>query len=299
MNRFMIGQYGCYDQKKHLRDFRDGFYGVEACLLGDEDIKKLLHTAKSEKFCLGIHFPLRAQRWKYRDPQFLSKDKHIKRSSYKNMSEEINFLKGVRPKYILFHYPKPVLLDKSVDWTNWRFADNTEFCFDEDYSYQELINNSEELFLWLTEISIQNHFTPVLEFDALNKYIYGSDFLEVLLNEYSEIRICLDIGRLHLQDKIDKSFDSFAFTKRFAKYAEVIHLWNVKVTSNLEKSHFPVLPNLSPKEGWADVEKYLEIINQENKSCKILFEHRSDLISDAELDTCYNWIKMILSDGCY
>lgn len=57
MNRFMIGQYGCYDQKKHLRDFRDGFYGVEACLLGDEDIKKLLHTVKSEKFCLGIHFP--------------------------------------------------------------------------------------------------------------------------------------------------------------------------------------------------------------------------------------------------
>jgi len=65
----------------------------------------------------------------------------------------------------------------------------------------------------------------------LNRYVYDSELLEILLRKCLGIKLCLDIGRLHLQDKLDKNFDSHEFTKRFAKYAEVIHLWNVKVTS--------------------------------------------------------------------
>lgn len=297
MNRFMIGQYGYFNQDKHIRDFKDSFYGVEACLLEDDtQIKQLIETAKYEKFNIGIHFPLRAHRWKLRDPQFLSKDNEIRNSSYMYMRDEINFLQEVMPKYILFHYPKPVILAKSVNWTTWRFADGSEYYYEDEYSYKEFIEKSEELFTWLTEISIKHEFIPVLELDALNKYVYDSDLLEILLNRYSQVRLCLDIGRLHLQDKLDKNFNSFDVTSRFAKYAEVIHLWNVKVNNNLEHSHFPVLPNLLPEEGWADIEKYLNIIKKENKSCKILFEHRSDLISDKELDLCYRWVNNILSD---
>lgn len=140
----------------------------------------------------------------------------------------------------------------------------------------------------------KNKFTPVLELDALNRYIYDTDILEMLLERYPRIRLCLDIGRLHIQDKIDSNFDSYKFTKRFAKYAEVIHLWNVKVTSNLENSHFLVLPSLKPEEGWADIESYLNIIREENSTCKINFEHRSDLITDEELENCYNWVNNLL-----
>lgn len=295
MERFMIGQFGCYNREKQIRDFRSNFFGVEACLIEDDtDIKKLINKAEHDKFKIGVHFPLRAKGWKLRDPQFLSKDEEIRRSSYEYIKDEISFLKHVNTAYILFHYPKPVVLDEKVDWSNWRFADDTEYYWESEYPYEDFKSNSEELFKWLEDISILHSFTPILEFDALNKYLYQYDLLEHLLGKYPRIRLCLDIGRLHLQDKLDENFDGLTFTKRFAKYAEVIHLWNVKVASNIGNSHFPALPNLSPEEGWADIEAYLNIIGKENKTCKILFEHRSELITDEELDCCYNWVKSLL-----
>lgn len=293
----MIGQFGHYNSDKHKRDFKDSFYGVEACLLKDDtDIHELITAANKGKFNIGIHFPLRSGAWRLRDPQFLSKDDVIRKSSFESMKDELEFLKDIKPKYVLFHYPKPVILDSSVNWTNWRFADETEYYYESDFTFGDFIEKSEKFFLWLNEMGYKNEFTPVLELDVINRYIYDSDILETLLDKYKKIRLCLDIGRLHLQDKIDVNFDAYKFTKRFAKYAEVIHLWNVKVTNNIEGAHFPVLPSLEPEQGWADIELYLKIIREENATCKILFEHRSDLITDEELESCYNWINKLLKN---
>ena len=129
----------------------------------------------------------------------------------------------------------------------------------------------------------------------MNSYIYDTDLLETLLKKYPRVKLCLDIGRLHLQDKLDKNFNSFEITRKLAKYAEVIHLWNVKVSGNLTNNHYPTLPNLKPEDGWADVRKYLSIIKEENENCKLLFEHRSDLITDEELENCYDWINELIS----
>jgi len=294
MERFMIGQFGRYSSDKHKRDFRQNFFGVEACMMEEDDIKKLMDNAINENFNIGVHLPLRKNSWRLRDPQFLSKNSDIKRSSYEYMDSEIEFLKQIKPRYILLYYPKPVLLDKSTSRINWRFVDDTEYYIENDYPYEIFSSNSKELFKWLTDISIKNDFIPVLELDLLNKYIYDTSLLETLLDRYPRIKLCLDIGRLHLQDKLDNNFDSFKFTTRFAKYAEVIHLWNVKVTNTVEYRHFPVLPTLKVEEGWADVEKYLNIIKRENKLCEIFFEHKSDLITDEELESCYSWISSIL-----
>lgn len=153
---------------------------------------------------------------------------------------------------------------------------------------------SENLFSWLSEKSLEYNFIPVLEFDALNNYVCEDNFLENLLEKYKAIKICLDTGRLHLQSKIDLDFNEKEIIKRFAKYTQVVHLWNVKVSGNLENNHFPTLPSLKLEDGWAPIESYLKIITKENKDVKIMFEHRSDLISDKELDSCYSWISSIL-----
>lgn len=55
-----------------------------------------------------------------------------------------------------------------------------------------------------------------------------------------------------------------------------------------------IIPNLKIEDGWAPIENYLKVITKENKNIKIMFEHRSDLISDEELDSCYSWISSIL-----
>jgi hypothetical protein len=61
MGDFMIGMYGKYDDKKFDRDFRKGFYGIEACLFEEEgDIERLCNKADKEGFKVGIHFPLRS-----------------------------------------------------------------------------------------------------------------------------------------------------------------------------------------------------------------------------------------------
>lgn len=295
MSNFMIGQYGHFDSIKTKRDFKEGFYGMEACLFEtEEDIEKLVSEAKSRNFKIAIHYPLRSGRTLLRDPLFLSADSATRLEAFKLITEELEFLQKIKPEYVLFHYPKPVILDESVDWSNWRFANRSEYVFEAEYSFEIFKDKSKELFQCLTEMSLRYNFIPVLELDALNKYICESNLLEELLDTYPKVRLCLDTGRLHLQDKLDSNFNALSIIERFASYAEVIHLWNIRVTDNVEKSHHPVLPDLKSEDGWAAVEQYLEIIKKKNPNCKIMFEHQSDRINDDELQQCYAWVEKLL-----
>jgi sugar phosphate isomerase/epimerase len=293
----MIGQYGKYDFYKFNRDYRKGFYGVEACLLNsEEDIDNLVAESKKNDFKIGVHFPIRSGVHKLRDPQFLSDIDSVREDSFKCIEEELNYIKQkkINPKHIIFHYPKPVILDGKNDWKNWRFADSSEYIYEADYSYDEFVNRSEYLFEWLSEKSFEYSFVPVLELDAICKFIYNTNIIEELLDRFEKIKLCLDTGRLHTQDKTEALFDSFDIIRRFSKYAVEIHLSNTKITDCVEYHHYPVLPGLRPNEGWADIESYLRIIHQNNPNVKVMFEHRSDLISDEELETCYSWVDGLL-----
>lgn len=299
MKSFMIGMHGKYDDKKFNRDFRENFYGIEACLFKDEkDIKKLVNNIERKHIKLGIHFPLRFGISKLRDQQFLSLDEETRKDAYKCIGEELNYIKnnGIKPEYILFHYPKPVILKNDFNMDNWRFADKSEYIYEKDYPIDKFEKYSESLFSWLSEKSLEYNFIPVLEFDGLNEYACEGDFLEGLLKKYKAVKICLDTGRLHLQSTIDPDFDEKEIIRKFARYTEVVHLWNIKVSGNLENNHFPALPSLKVEDGWAPIEDYLRIIKNENNKVRIMFEHRSELISDKELDNLYFWVASILED---
>lgn len=210
MNKFMIGMYGRFDENKYIRDFKDNFYGIEACLFEDEkDIEKLAYKLKDNSIKLGIHFPLIKKVSKLRDAEFLSLDKEKREDGYKYIEDELEYINkmDIKCEYILFHYPKPVILKKNFDMTNWRFADKSEYVYEEDYTSDMFKVYSEALFKWLSKKSFEYNFIPVLEFDILNKYICNDNFLESLLEKYKRIKICLDTGRLHLQSKIDSSFN--------------------------------------------------------------------------------------------
>lgn len=296
MNNFMIGQFGTFDYKKYNRDFKDEFFGIEACLFNtEEDVINLIKESKDRDFNIGVHFPLRAGRSDLRDALFLSQDQSVKESAFELIQNELDYLVRMNPKYVLFHYPKPVILDDRVDWSTWRFADSKEYVYESNYSINEFIENSEYLFQWLSVKSDEYNFIPVLEFDALNRYIYQTGRLEELLNKYNKVKLCLDTGRLYLQEKIDPFFNSREAIKKYAKYAEVIHLWTLQYTGKIEKYHYPVLPELPSSEGWAPIEDYLNIIREENRSVKVQFEHQSDLISDDDLERCYVWVDKMLN----
>jgi len=291
---FLIGQYGSFDNKKYIRDFRDGFFGIEACMFASEEhIEQLIHESKARGFQIGVHFPFRAGQSALRDALFLAKDAEVREEAYRLVQEELEFLRRVRPNYILFHYPKPVIMDDLTDWSKWRFASEMEYIQESEIALEELVERTEYLFQWLTARSKEFHFIPVLEFDAIHQYIYNSDFLIKLLTQYPEVKLCLDTGRLFLQEKVDPRFDAKKVIRTYAKYAYTVHLWNVRVTDTVEYGHYPALPELDPKDGWAPIEEYMSIMFQENPQVKIMFEHRSDLISDEQLEACYAWMDRL------
>ena len=72
---------------------------------------------------------------------------------------------------------------------------------------------------------------------------------------------------------------------------------NLRVKDNLVNNHYPALRRLKPEQGWADIAKYIGIIKRENNQFKVLFEHRSELISEQELNYCYQWISELISSN--
>lgn len=294
----MIGQYGSFDTGKFERDFREGFYGIEACLLqADEDVLLLQKIAREHSFRIGVHYPLRDNGRTIRDALFLSDDPGEREQAYWFVQTDLNEMQalGVDPAYILFHYPKPVILDDRVDWSTWHFSGPQEYVYESKYSFDTFKDRTEELFRWLSDQAERVGFTPVLEFDALNRYVYDSDALEELLQKYPMIRLCLDTGRLYLQERRDPSFLSIPLMRKYAKYAEVIHLWNLQYGDGFVKLRYPVLPEQLHADGWAPIREYLTIIREENPNVKIQFEHRSELISQEDLDRCYGWVAGLLA----
>lgn len=299
MKKFLIGQYGKYDFDKFNRDFRKDFFGIEAFMLNtEEDIDYLVAESEKHGFNIGIHFPLRAGLYKFRDPQFLSRIDDIRKDAFSCIEEELIYImkKQLKPKHIVFHYPKPIILDGNVDWKNWKLT-GSEYAFESEYSYNELFIRSEYLFEWLSEKSIEFDFIPVLELDAISNYIHKTNLLEELLDRFDRIKLCLDTARLHAQDMTDNQFDPIDIIQRFSKYTEEVHLSNAKVTDRIEYYHYPVLPNLNPMEGWADIELYLSFVRRKNPNVKVMFEHRSDWISVEDLELCYSWVNKLLTKG--
>ncbi|MCE3201797.1 sugar phosphate isomerase/epimerase [Paenibacillus sonchi] len=300
MHQFMIGQYGGFDFHKYHRDFKAAFYGIEACSFpGDEDCRLLMEESKSKGFRVGVHFPFRANGSTLRDALFLSSDPDEREAAFEQIRTELEYLTVLKPEYVLFHYPKPVILDDRVDWKLWRFGDRREYIFESECTLSGLIERSESLFEWLDLRSREYHFTPILEFDALNRYVYEHDFFEKLLLKYPQIQLCLDTARLHLQDKLDPRFDAKAVLRKYAKYAGLIHLSTAQVNQTVQNSHYPVLPELSVQDGWAPIAEYLQIVRGENSRVKIMFEHRSDLITEDQLQQCYEWVDGILKGSVY
>lgn len=296
MDNFLIGHYGIFDRDKQNRDYLDIFWGVEACMIKSEDDIRALHDYRiANNVNLGIHFPLRADTWILRDPQYLSNDGKIKLESYEYMRKEFEYVSQFNPEYILIHYPKPVILDDRVNWLGWGwwFSHDSEYCYMSNIEMNTFKERSEEFFKWFVEQSKIYRFKPVIELDAIPPYVYNSDLFIDLLNKYNEITVFADIGRLHFQNMIDENFDSYKFLESIVPYISGVHLWNVKVTDKVSQSHYPALQDLNIADGWADVEQYFKILNRSSRKLKILFEHKSELISSGELMDCYNWISKL------
>lgn len=293
MTEFFIGMHYHFDFTKYQRDYvSTEFTGIEFCnFSSSEDINEIADFTKANNIKVGIHFPLNRKSYKYRDPHLLSLDEQERREAMEALITEIGVAKIINAEYILIHFPKPMILDKHLNWDicNFTIADNP--IDEEEYPFELFKKNTFDLMCHLTQLSEESGIQIVLEIELLNKYLYQGEYLQELLSQFTKIKICLDSTRLNVQSKIDKNFDCMKFVKEMAPYTYLVHLSNIKVNEIIEHGHHPVLKRLDIDSGWFDIDTFLSIIAENTKDIKILYEHRSDIISDKELSECYEWVR--------
>jgi len=292
MAEYFIGMHVEFDEDKYRRDFTGDICGIEFCNFGEQsEIEKLIRKADEDKYKIGVHFPLNKASYKYRDPLVVALDEEERSEAFEAIEKELKFGREIGIEYMLMHFPKPMPLDENLNWELVSFQSSAEWVWQKDYPYEVFKDNCFEAFKKLSELSYKHGIQIVLEFDFVNKYLYEGDLLKELLQQYSNIKLCLDSARIHVQNKIDKNFDYKKFIKEMAKYTYSLHLSNVKVTDKLEYRHYPPLNTLKAEEHWGDTAEFLRIISEEKKDLKILFEHDSKKISYEELIECYKWVK--------
>lgn len=293
MTEYLIGMHNYIDFKKFQRDYNSSeFTGIEFCnFASSEEIQEIVEFTKQNNIKIGIHFPLNRNCYKYRDPLLLSLDEVERKVALESLLAEIKVAKKIKAEYILIHFPKPMILDKNLNWHKCNFSIVDQPINEEEYPFHLFKKNAFELLNHLTQLSSDSGVQIVLELELLNKYLYEGEFFKELLDQFSNIKICLDSARLNVQSKIDPSFNCMKFVKQMAPYTYLVHLSNIKVSEIIEQGHHPVLKRLDINSGWFDIDTFLSIISENNKDIKILYEHRSDIINDNELSECYEWVS--------
>lgn len=238
MAKYLIGMHNVFDELKYDRNYRKEFSGIEFCNLDSQQLNKILRLKKEKGFEIGIHFPLYREDYPRRDPLIFSKNQGESRLALHVLEKEMAYADEINASYLLIHLPKPMIINSSLNWGKYKFADY-EYIDEKEYSYEIFEQQCHELFRWLDEKQQKYNIDIILEIEIINRYLYKGKLLN---------------------------------------------------------GHYPAIEGLKVQEEWGDIKNMLELISSKNKDLKILFEHRSDLISDTELQQCYEWISSYFNE---
>lgn len=252
-----------------------------------------MEFAKAHDIKIGIHFPFKQSSYKYRDPHLISLDTDEYHMAMASLHKELDYARSIDADYLLFHFPKPMVLDSGLDWEKCRFTTGHHPIDEADYPKALFIEKASSLLAELSVLSDVYGVRIVLELELMNKYLYEGNLLKTWLDQYPNLKLCLDSARLHVQSQIDPSFDMLGFVAELTPYTYLVHLSNICVGETIEKGHHPVLKRLTAAEGWCDIDKFLSVISEQKQGqeLKILYEHRSSILEDAELLECYEWVS--------
>jgi len=291
---YYIGMHNEFDKVKYERDFLENITGIEFCnFTSMGDVNEVWKLSQDAGFKLGVHFPFYKKNYKFRDPLLTSLSNVEKEEAYEAIRRELVLAKKVNAEYLLVHFPKPMVLSSDLNWGIAKFGDH-EVITEQDITYDEFYEACEEAISKLSEYSKSYGVQIILEIELINKWIYATNLLETLLDKYNNIKVCLDSSRLHVVSKIDSEFDMSSFVQRMSKYTGNLHIANIQVQDKLQNGHYPALPLLKEEDGWCNIQEFLKPIKGSRSVQKVLFEHRSDLISLGELKECYSWVESLL-----
>ena len=290
MIKYYLGLHEEFDKKKYEKDFTNHISGIELCNFKSIDpVDEIYNLSLREKFALGVHFPLLASSYKYRDSLVTSADQNEVEAAFRAIEDELVTAKHIKAKYLLIHFPKPMIIDSSLDWSLVKYQ-SFDAISSESYTEESFILSCKKALKRLNELSLKYDLPIVLELEFLNKWFYRSDWFIEALNKYKAISVCLDMARLHLLNHMDPNFDPYDFINNLSPYTGVLHIANLQIRENGTKRHHPAYPELKEENGWANIEKLLLSLRDKSRLKSVLFEHKTDGIERKQVISCYEWI---------
>lgn len=291
---YYIGMHETIDYKKYKRDYFEHFVGIEFCNFeSQEDVQDIHQLCLKDDLKIGIHFPLLKSSYRYRDPHINTPDDQMFNEALQAIESELITAKKLNAAYLLIHFPKPMVLDFKLNWQIAKFGDY-EVMSEEDITYESFYQLCQRGMAALQTLGQKYDIQIILEMELFNKWLYKTDMLSELLDQYAELKLCLDTARLHVIDQIDPSFNLYDFVKKHVKYTHNVHLANIHVDESITWGHHPPLKTLNTVEGWCDLEKLLGCFEGGDKKLNVLYEHQSTRITDQELKACYEWVENTL-----
>lgn len=293
---FMTGIYGGFEPKRVERETRPGFWGVEACSLADwGEASRTAEWLRERNLRMGVHFPLVAGAYPevILHPLLTSADQAEREAGFHALEQDLVRASELGAEYVITHVPKPAVIDPELDWSDWRFVHRGETIPASATTPAEQEDLLDSAFERLVGVSQKSGVKVVLENDTLHSMHYGS-LLPRLFAAHPELGFCFDTGRARILERTDPKFDALAFARTMVPYTTNLHVWTSQAGKNRLGGHHPVLPDLRPEDGWGETENLLKVLSQVSLA-HVLFEHRSDLVSERQLDECYRWVAQSLT----
>lgn len=299
--RLMIGIHGRFDRARFEREFRDGFWGAEiSCLASPDEAAATVSYLKERGLHFGIHFPLVQGRPEgiQLHPLVSALDERRREHALAAVADSLREAGELGAEYLLVHFPKPALLDAALDWSDWRFPQAGEALPDDTIDLAACEQVARVAFAELTLLAKAAGVRLVLESDILHPLVYRSLLRDLYAGQGdgAGLGLCLDTGRLHLQEATDPAFSGLSLIRTLRPWVTNVHLWTVRVGENRSGGHHPLLPGLAPSAGWGPMADYLDAL-ADVPDAAVLFEHRSELITPQQLDECYDWVSRRLRKG--
>jgi sugar phosphate isomerase/epimerase len=186
-------------------------------------------------------------------------------------------------RYILFHFPWPYLSmpGRRYEDDGWYFtyAGSAGSAWTEAAMYEA----SRRVFDRLAEVQAKEAIKIVFEIDGPNPYFFDGDMYTRLFEEFPDLSLCVDTGRLILLGKTHRQ-DPVALAKRWLPWTHHLHLHDAFWDENGQyHNHVPV-------SGTGPAAEIARLVVAAQPRANVVVEHDPRKVSPEALEASHNWI---------
>lgn len=262
------------------------------------DVWGAVGEAEFHDWIIGVHHPL----YKSGGPEwcrFFDRDPAVRQKALDLAASAAQGAHQIGARYILYHFPWPGMQPEGVDLKahGWYFTHPLENLA--DWTEARVYEVSRRAFERFAEIQEKEPIKVVLEIDGPNPYFFDGDMYRRLFEEFPQLSLCQDTGRLGLLARTHGK-DPLELCRRWLPWTRHVHLhtsaWDEqgKFTNHIPTngSHrADRWPNVTPSADMA------EMIVAAQPACTVVLEHNPKIVSPEELEAAHAWASALVTKG--